>query len=79
MQSIKGWPSFRRSNISAGRISRSPFFFFVFDPLKNLLSMDSNVFGSVDPEPDLVSLHTEYRNRDVIANHHGFADAPGQD
>ena len=45
------------------------------DTVVNLPTMNRNRLRRVDPDSHLVSLHSEYRHRDVVADHQRLADS----
>ena len=44
-----------------------------------VLLMDNHVLWSADADPNLLSLNTHHRHRDVVADYDGFADAACED
>jgi len=61
-----------------GALGTAGGFFFALDALVDFFSVDCNLFRRVDPDTNLVTLHAQNGDSDVIANHHGFTDASCQ-
>jgi len=52
--------------------------FFSFDTVVNLFAVDGHVLGRVDADPDLVPLDAQNRHRDLVSDHHRFANSSRQ-
>jgi len=51
---------------------------FALDALVDLFAVNCNILRGVDPDAHLVALYAQYRDRDLVADHHGFANSPRQ-
>jgi hypothetical protein len=52
--------------------------FLALDALVDLLSVNSDILGCIDSNPDLVAFHAQDGHRNFVADHHGLADTPSQ-
>jgi hypothetical protein len=49
------------------------------DPLEDLLAVDRDLLGGLDPDPHLVALDPHHGEDDVVGDVDLLADLPGQD
>src|SRR5688572_23404939 len=68
--------AWRRLVVSGGRAFRAAA--SVLDSLEDFFAMNRHGLRRVDANPDLVSLHTKYRDRHVFANDNRLADSSRQ-
>src|SRR5882757_3845699 len=51
---------------------------FTLDPFVNFFAVNRHVLGSIDADPHLISLDAQNSYRDLVTDHHGFADSSCQ-
>src|SRR5450631_2411012 len=51
---------------------------FALDSLVDLFAVDRDVLRGIDANAHLIALHAKYGERDLVADHHRFADTPRQ-
>ena len=69
----------RKWLLAKGKLSLSGgLFLFLLDTLVDLFAVNGNLFRRVDANANLIALHTQDGNGNVIANHQGFTNTTGK-
>jgi hypothetical protein len=61
-----------------GRSSHLIVILFAFDAFIDLFAVDRDILGGIDANTHLVAFHAQYRDRNLVADHHGFANTSRQ-